>query len=74
LEGLQTLAVVAVCRRIPDAFEFDFNSKSLYAAAPSLALATLALTIVGEGASYAAIEARSNDCRGNRLLRVRLLR
>jgi hypothetical protein len=39
-----------------------FKPKSfagLFGAAPSLALATLALTIVNEGASYATVEARS---------------
>jgi hypothetical protein len=39
-----------------------FKPKSfagLFGAAPSLALATLALTIAGEGAAYATVEARS---------------
>ena len=45
-------------------FDFGdlFKPKSfagLFGAAPSLALATLALTIVREGAAYASVEARS---------------
>lgn len=51
-------AVVSVFAIIGDVLK-PKSFAGLFGAAPSVALATLALTIATEGASYAAIEARS---------------
>lgn len=50
--------VVSACAVLGDLFK-PKSFAGLFAAAPSLALATLALTIVGEGIAYATLEARS---------------
>jgi hypothetical protein len=51
-------AVVSVFAALGDVLK-PKSFAGLFGAAPSVALATLGLTIVSEGASYAAIEARS---------------
>ena len=51
-------AVVSVFAAVGDVLK-PKSFAGLFGAAPSVALATLGLTIAAEGASYAAIEARS---------------
>jgi len=51
-------AVVSVFAVLGDVFE-PKSFAGLFGAAPSIALATIALTIHSEGKSYAALEARS---------------
>ena len=53
-------AVVSIFAIVGDSFNKSFGG--LFGAAPSVAVASLALTVAREGRLYSAVEARSNAC------------